>query len=154
MYYALLTLHSLVRWLVLISLLIAIVRAYSGWFKKKPFLKSDNTSRMVAVTTAHLQLVLGLWLYVISPTVRYFMNNFKMAVHQREIRFFGMEHITMMVLAIVLLTIGSAKTKKQTTDQQRFKTMAIWFTIALAVIFFSIPWHFSPFTSRPYFRWF
>ena len=154
MYYAILTLHSLVRWLVLISLLIAIVRAYSGWFGNKKFLKADNTARLVAVTIAHLQLVLGISLYVISPTVRYFMNYFKAAVHQREIRFFGMEHITMMTLAIVLLTIGSAKTKRKATDQQRFKTMAIWFTIALLIIFTSIPWHFSPFTSRPYFRWF
>ena len=154
MYYTLLTLHSLVRWLVLISLLVAIVRAYSGWLGNKPFLKGDNRARIVAATTAHIQLVIGIWLYLISPVVRYFLNYFKLAVHQREIRFFGMEHITMMLIAIVLLTIGSAKTKRQTTDQQKFKTMAIWFTIALLIIFLSIPWHFSPFTSRPYFRWF
>jgi hypothetical protein len=154
MYAVLLTLHSLVRWLVLISLLAAIVRAYQGWFQHKPFTKRDHTIRSVAVTTAHLQLVLGLCLYAISPVVRYFLNYFKVAVHEREIRFFGMEHVTMMVLAIVLLTIGSAKAKRQKTDEQKFKTMAIWFTIALVIIFLSIPWHFSPFTSRPYFRWF
>lgn len=154
MYQTLLILHSLVRWLVLISLLVAIVRAYNGWFGNKPFLKMDNTARMVAVTTAHVQLVIGISLYFISPVVRYFLNYFKEAVHQREIRFFGMEHITMMVVAITLLTIGSAKTKRKTTDQQKFKTMAIWFTIALLIIFLSIPWHFSPLTSRPYFRWF
>ena len=154
MYSTLLTLHSLVRWLVLISLLVAIVRAYRGWLGKKKFLKSDNTARMMAVTTGHIQLVIGICLYIISPVVRYFLNYFKAAVHQREIRFFGMEHITMMLIAIVLLTIGSAKTKRKTTDQQRFKTMAIWFSIALLIIFLSIPWHFSPFTSRPYFRWF
>src|SRR3954469_11701395 len=154
MYYSLLTLHSLVRWLVLISLLVALVRAYNGWLGKKPFTKADHTARMAAVTISHIQLVLGIWLYVISPTVAYFMNYFKEAVHQREIRFFGMEHITMMVLAITLLTIGSAKVKRKTTDQQQFKTMAIWFTIALLLIFSSIPWHFSPLISRPYFRWF
>ncbi|MFL5746471.1 MAG: hypothetical protein ACJ751_17470 [Niastella sp.] len=154
MYQSLLILHSLVRWLVLISLLVAIVRAYSGWLGNKPFLKIDNRTRMVAVTSAHIQLVIGISLYFISPVVRYFLNYFKEAVHQREIRFFGMEHITMMVIAIVLLTIGSVKTKRKTTDQQKFKTMAIWFTIALLIIFLSIPWHFSPFTSRPYFRWF
>lgn len=154
MYQSLLILHSLVRWLVLISLLVAIVRAYRGWLGNKRFLKMDNTARMVAVTTAHVQLVIGVILYFISPVVRYFLNYFKEAVHQREIRFFGMEHITMMVIAIVLLTIGSAKTKRKITDQQMFKTMAIWFTIVLLIIFFSIPWHFSPLTSRPYFRWF
>lgn len=154
MYQLLLILHSLVRWLVLISLLVAIVRAYSGWLGNKPFSKMDNTVRMVAVTTAHIQLVIGISLYFISPVVRYFLNYFKEAVHQREIRFFGMEHITMMVIAIIILTIGSVKTKRKTIDQQKFKTMAIWFTIALLIIFLSIPWHFSPLTSRPYFRWF
>lgn len=154
MYAVLLTLHSLVRWLVLINLLFAIIEAYRGWLKKRPFTKTDNTIRSVAVTTAHIQLVLGICLYAISPVVRYFLSYFKQAVHEREIRFFGMEHVTMMVIAIVLITIGSAKTKKQQTDQQKFKTMAIWFTIALVIIFLSIPWHFSPFTSRPYFRWF
>ncbi|AEW02150.1 hypothetical protein A4D02_34295 [Niastella koreensis] len=154
MYQSLLILHSLVRWLVLISLLVAIVRAYRGWLGHRRFLKADNTARVVAATSAHVQLVIGITLYFISPVVRYFLNYFKAAVHQREIRFFGMEHITMMLIAIVLLTIGSAKTKRKTTDQQKFKTMAIWFTIALLIIFLSIPWHFSPFTSRPYFRWF
>jgi NADH:ubiquinone oxidoreductase subunit 6 (subunit J) len=65
-----------------------------------------------------------------------------------------MEHITMMLIAIVLMTIGSAKSKRKATDKQRFKTLAIWFTIALVIIFASIPWQFSPLTSRPYFRWF
>jgi len=65
-----------------------------------------------------------------------------------------MEHITMMLIAIVLITIGSANAKRQPTDQQRFKTMAILFTIALIIIFASIPWQFSPLTSRPYFRTF
>jgi len=154
MYQSLLILHSLVRWLVLISLLVAIVRAYRGWFGHRRFLKADNTARIVAATSAHIQLVIGITLYFISPVVRYFLNYFKEAVHQREIRFFCIEHVTMMLIAIVLLTIGSAKAKRKNTDQQKFKTMAIWFTIALLIIFLSIPWHFSPFTSRPYFRWF
>jgi hypothetical protein len=153
MYSVLLTIHSLVRWLVLISLFIAVYRAYKGWHNKGTFSKFDNTIRVATVTTSHIQLVLGISLYCISPVVRYFLNYFKKAVHEREIRFFGMEHITMMVIAIVIITIGAAKVNRQTTDQQRFKTMAIWFTIALVIIFSSIPWQFSPLTSRPYFRW-
>lgn len=70
----------------------------------------------------------------------------------RQIRFFGMEHITMMMIAITLITIGSAKAKRKTTDEAKFKTMAIWFSIALLLILSSIPWSFSPLTSRPLFR--
>jgi cell division protein FtsW (lipid II flippase) len=153
MYSVLLTIHSLVRWLVLISLLVAICKAYKGWLGNEKYTRADDIIRSATVNISHLQMVLGIGLYCISPVVRYFMSYFKKAVHEREIRFFGMEHITMMLIAIVLITVGSAKAKRQTTDRQRFRIMAIWFTIALIIIFASIPWHFSPFTRRPYFRW-
>ena len=152
MYSILLAVHSLVRWLVLISLLVAIFQAYKGWLGNKPFTKFDNTIRIATASIAHVQFVLGLVLYCISPVVRYFLGYFKTAVHEREIRFFGMEHIAMMLIAVVLITIGSMKAKRQSTDKQRFKTMAIWFTIALIIILTSIPWQFSPLISRPYFR--
>jgi hypothetical protein len=152
MYALLLALHSLVRWLVLLSLLLAIVRAYHGWFTGRKFSKTDHRVRVAAVTIAHTQVFIGIWLYIISPLVAVFMQHFKQMVHDRHIRFFGMEHITMMLIAIILLTIGSAKTKRKSTDTQQFKCMAIWFTIALLIIFLSIPWSFSPFTSRPLFR--
>jgi hypothetical protein len=152
MYSILLAAHSLVRWLVLISLLVAIFQAYKGWLGNKPFTKLDNTIRSATASIAHVQFVLGIVLYCISPVVRYFLSYFKTAVHEREIRFFGMEHITMMLIAVVLITIGSMKAKRQPTDKQRFKTMAIWFTIALIIILASIPWQFSPLISRPYFR--
>lgn len=109
-------------------------------------------TRVVSAAIAHIQLVLGLTLYFVSPIVNYFLHNFSTAVHERSIRFFGMEHITMMLIAITLVTIGSAKTKRQTTNEQKFKTMTIWYTIAFVIIILSIPWSFSPFTSRPNFR--
>ena len=154
MYYNLLATHSLVRWLVLISLVIALFRAYKGWLSRSHFSKLDNTIRHTTATIAHIQLLLGLWLYSISPLIDYFLSNFKEAVHQREFRFFGMEHSSMMFVAIVLITIGSAKAKRQPTDNEKFKTMAIWYTIGLVVILSSIPWAFSPLTSRPYLRHF
>lgn len=152
MYAILLSLHSLVRWLVLMSLLFALYRAYTGVKSKRAFTKLDDRARHISATIAHLQLILGLWLYFISPVVDYFLHHFKEAVHLREIRFFGMEHITMMVLSIALLTVGSMKVKRKSTDEQKFRTMLVWYSIALVIIFLSIPWAFSPFTARPYFR--
>lgn len=152
MYNTVLALHSLTRWLVLGSLVLALFCAYRGWLLKKTFSKTDDLVRIISAAVAHLQLVLGLTLYFISPIVSYFLHNFKTAVHERSIRFFGMEHITMMLIAITLITIGSAKTKRKLIDEQKFKTWAIWYTVALVIIFLSIPWAFSPFTSRPYYR--
>ncbi|RDC65085.1 hypothetical protein [Adhaeribacter pallidiroseus] len=152
MYSTLLTLHSWVRWLVLVSLLLALFYAYRGWFTNKPFTKSDNTIRNLATSFAHIQILLGLCLYYISPITTYFLHNFKEAVHQREIRFFGMEHSSVMFIALVVITIGSSKAKRHSQDKQKFKIMALWFTIGLLLILSSIPWAFSPLVSRPYFR--
>ncbi len=152
MYATLLALHSLTRWLVLSTLLFAIFRGYRGWLGQKPYLRFDDRVRHITATIAHVQLLLGIWLYFISPIVAYFLHNFHTAVHDRAIRFFGMEHITMMLTGIILITIGSAKAKRQATDRQKFKTMAIWFTVALLVILSSVPWSFSPLISRPNFR--
>lgn len=152
MFVTLLALHSLVRWLVLASLLFAIFRGYRGWLTRKQFSRFDNSVRHWTATIAHIQLLLGGALYVVSPIVNHFLQNFQEAVHQRDLRFFGMEHITMMVLAVVVITIGSAKAKRKPTDAAKYKTMALWFTVGLLIIFLSIPWAFSPFTSRPYLR--
>ncbi|WP_192910104.1 hypothetical protein [Mucilaginibacter ginsenosidivorax] len=58
---------------------------------------------------AHIQLTLGLCLYLISPVVAYFLHHFGTAVHEQAIRFFGMEHITMMLIGITLIAIGPAR---------------------------------------------
>ena len=93
MYYTVLVCHSAVRWLVLISLLFAIFRGYRGWLTNQPFTKFDNIMRHITATIAHIQLLLGLCLYSVSPIVQYFFDHFKEAIHDRQIRFFGMEHI-------------------------------------------------------------
>src|SRR5438105_10736450 len=111
MYPTLLALHSWFRWLVLVSLVFVIYRAIKGWLTNRPFTKLDNTLRHSTATIAHIQLIFGLTLYFISPIVTYFLDHFSEAVHLREIRFFGMEHIVMMLTAITVITIGSIKAK-------------------------------------------
>jgi hypothetical protein len=152
MYAFLLSLHSLFRWVVLITLLVSLARAYYGWLGHKTFTAADNLLRIISITAAHVQLIIGVTFYMISPVVKYFWSNFASAVHERQIRFFGMEHITMMLTAIVLLTIGLAKAKRKRTDAEKFKTIAVWLTIALLIILTSVPWSFSPLTSRPNWR--
>lgn len=152
MYPIILALHSAVRWLVLLSLIIALFRGYRGWRAKLNFGNLDNSIRYWTVTIAHIQLVLGLTLYFISPITNYFIGHFSDAVHQREIRFFGMEHSIVMLAAIVCITIGSAKAKRKKTSHEKFRIIVIWISIALVLILSSIPWAFSPLTSRPHFR--
>jgi uncharacterized membrane protein YbjE (DUF340 family) len=152
MYQVLLPLHSLVRWLVLIALLLAIFRAYRGKVTMREFSSLDNGIMLISVKIVQLQFCIGVALYVLSPVVKYFLHHFNEAVHCREIRFFGMEHITMMVIAVAMITIGSNKATKSIDSQYKYKIMLIWFSIGLIIILTSIPWSFSPLTSRPSFR--
>ena len=155
MYATLLFLHSLLRWVVVILLLVSIIRGFTGWKGNRNFTSSDGKLRLYTVLSAHLQFVIGLILYFVSPTIQYFMQNFKDAMSQAEVRFFGMEHTVMMILAIVILTIGGAKVKRATSHNAKFKTMAIWFLIALIIMVISIPWFLSPMApERPLFRGF
>ncbi|PIF45834.1 hypothetical protein CLU96_2848 [Chryseobacterium sp. 52] len=152
MYQTLTFLHSTFRWIVLLSLFYAIFRAYKGYFSGKVFSKTDDSVRHWTATIAHIQLILGIILYSQSPIIKYFWKNFSEAKSSLDLLFFGLIHALLMMTAIVLVTIGSALAKRKNTDREKFKTMLIWFTIALAVIFMAIPWPFSPLVNRPYFR--
>ncbi|MFB6454961.1 hypothetical protein ACE38W_06790 [Chitinophaga sp. Hz27] len=152
MYPVLLSIHSLIRWVVVVSMALSLITAWQGMRSNRSFTARDVLLRRVTVASVHIQLVLGLWLYFISPVVHYFLANFSTAVHMREIRFFGMEHITMMMTSVVLITIGASKSRRKATDKEKFRTIAIWYSIAFIIMFFSIPWAFSPLTHRPFFR--
>lgn len=152
MYPYLLALHSVFRWLVLLSLFFAIYRSYRGWMTGAAYSKFDNGVRHWSATIAHVQLVLGICLYFVSPLVDYFLHHFKEAVHEREIRFFGMEHSLMMILGIIVITIASMVSKRQPTDTKKFRALALGYTLALLIILSSVPWPFSPLVSRPWLR--
>lgn len=154
MYALLLTIHSWLRWLVLAALAYTLLRSYHGLIKKRTFSLLDNVSNNSTVKIVQIQFLVGLALYAFSPIVRYFLQNFGTAVHERDPRFFGMEHITMMFIAVAVISVGFEKANKKATDRERFMTISIWFTVCLIIIFLSIPWEFSPFTRRPYIRMF
>jgi len=152
MYQTLTFLHSVVRWLVLLSLFYAVFRAYKGYCSGKIFSATDDSVRHWTATIAHIQMVLGIVLYSQSPIISYFWKNFNTAKASFDLLFFGMIHIFLMLFSIVLITVGSSAAKRKTSDRDRFKTMLIWYSTALVLIFTAIPWPFSPFANRPYFR--
>jgi uncharacterized membrane protein YozB (DUF420 family) len=152
MYSFLLSLHSLFRWLVLISLLYAIFRAYKGYRFTSPFTKRDNAIRHWTATIAHMQLMIGVVLYTQSPLIKYFFSPAKHENQNTEPLFFALIHLAIMIVAIVVISIGSALAKRKGSDQEKFSTMLYWFAMALVLIFLAIPWPFSPFAYRPYLR--
>lgn len=152
MYPYLLFFHSIFRWLVVLSLSYALFRGIRGWSGKLPFTKMDNLVRHNSATISHIQLMLGYVLYFNSPVIAYFRSNYHEAIKQFDFVFFGMIHILLMTISIFVITIGSAVAKRKETDAAKFKTMTLFFGIALLIIFMAIPWPFSPLANRPYYR--
>lgn len=149
MYYTLLILHSLNRWLVLASLLYAIWLAWNGYRQKRSFTKTDNTVRHVTATISHIQLTIGMCLYMISPLVRSEAND---AGGYGDLTFFRIVHAGLMLISVVVITIGSAKAKRVDAGPLKFRTMLIWFAIGLLIMLTAVPWPFSPLAARPYYR--
>lgn len=145
MYGILTPIHSLLRWVVLILLLAAIIKSLQGLISKRSFSNSDNKISLYLMISAHTQLVVGILLFFVSPFVQLGGN-----MKDEQIRFFTMEHTTLMIIAIAFITLARILSKKATTDNAKFKRFFIYCLIALLIIFIAIPWPFSP-ISRPWF---
>lgn len=152
MFDILLPVHSLFRWLVLVSLLYSIYFSGRGYFPGWQFSKYHDGIRHWTATIAHIQLVLGILLYTKSITVKAYFSGLVDSTARMESLFFGVIHISSMLAAIVLITICSAKAKRKNESNEKFKTMLIWFSIALLIIILAIPWPFSPLANRPLIR--
>lgn len=132
-YNILLHAHSGLRWLVLLALLMAIVQSFS----RRGITGSISETKSVLVTfiLTHLQLLIGLVLYLVSPKVQFGTDT----MGNSMLRFFTVEHLLGMIIAIALITIGYSRAKKA---DQPFGTVFKYYLIALIVILISIPWPF------------
>ncbi|MBO6516523.1 MAG: hypothetical protein JJ975_08225 [Bacteroidia bacterium] len=149
---SLVIIHSIVRWLVVISLLTSLVVAWSGYGKRSAFTQRVNKLRHWTATLAHCQLVIGITLAFRSPYFTHFWHNLSQPNTHFDFSFYGLIHPGLMTLAIATLTIGSAKTKRSKHDRNKFRTMLIWFTVSAVIIIIAIPWPFSPLSARPLIR--
>ena len=142
--------HSFFRWLVLVFLILAIWRSARGYFYGTVFSATDNRIRHWTATVLHIQLVIGMLLYFKSPVVNHFWGNAR--EDHGDFSFFALIHSTLMFTAVIMATLGSSFARRKPKDSDKFKTMLVWFALALTVILIAIPWPFSPLASRPYIR--
>lgn len=131
--------HSGFRWLLLLFLLIIIVNSLVKWMKRSVFNKTDQRMNVIVMSLAHLQLIIGLILYFISPKVIFEVTSFKEPFY----RFFLIEHLVLMIISIALITIGSVSAKRAETSVLKFKRTFFFQLIALVLILFAIPWPFQ-----------
>lgn len=141
MYTGFLHLHDVLRWLVLVSLAVTLVKYLASWFGNQLWKKTDNILGIVFTSLMDLQLLTGLVLYFfLSPITKLAMSDFGAAMKNSDLRFYAVEHFAMMLIAVVLVHIGRAKSKKAKTDQGKFKITSIFFLIASIIMVVAIPW--------------
>lgn len=153
MYGIVLILHSLLRWVVLITGILAAARGIAGWRSRRPWTLADERAGFWFIMSLDLQFLLGLTLYaVLSPLTWAAFHDFGGAMRDTVLRFWAVEHIFGMLVGIALAHIGRARLHKTSNDSRRHRLAAIFFTLALVAILASIPWPTLP-HGRPLIRW-
>jgi NADH:ubiquinone oxidoreductase subunit 2 (subunit N) len=128
--------HSGWAYLVLITLVIAVVNTLIGRNSKKEFSAQDRKIALFALIATHLQLVLGFVIYFISPLGMASLGQ----MSDKAIRLTSLEHPLINIIAIALITIGWSKHKKAADSQAKFKSIFLFYGLGLLLILSRIPW--------------
>ncbi len=151
MYSFLLSVHNLLRWVILVLILVAIVRSLSGMVSGKPFTGTDKKIGLFLMISAHTTFLIGLYQWFAGPWGLQLIRNYGMGEVMKNAvyRYWTVEHLTGMLIAIVLITIGRGASKKSISDRSKH-TRTFWFyLIALIIILAIVPWPFRPGIGRP-----
>lgn len=139
MHTGLLHLHSALRWLTLLLMLLTITDSLIRMYR--PFKENERKLAMFAMITLHIQLIIGIALYFVSPTIKGFME----AGHIMKTpvaRFYIVEHLLGMMLAIAVVTIGYSRAKRQAEAWAKHRMIFFYYLAGLLLILLSIPWPF------------
>lgn len=139
------TVHNLLRWVIVIFGILTIVLIYSGFFNKKTWSKGVERISTFFTISLDVQLVVGLLLYfVFSNLTKSMFADISAAMQNSTLRFFGIEHVLVMMLAIMFAHIGKSIGKKKLNDEEKFKRAAIFFSISFLLVILGIPWATRP----------
>lgn len=123
-------LHSGFRYIVLALIVAAIIGAIIGLAGKKPYTNGNRKLNLFAMISAHTQLLIGIALYFVSPLVQFNSDTMK----NKVTRYFTVEHWVMMLIAIALITIGHARSKRGATGEAKHKAIIVFYLLAVVVI--------------------
>jgi len=133
--------HSYWAYLAVLLLLLAVVNAIIGLTQNKEFKDKDLRISLFTLIVMHIQLLIGLGWYFMSPWYKALKEvGMGEAMKDAPLRLQTVEHPLMMILAIVLITMGWSKHKKQAADKGKFKTIAIFYGLGLLFVLSRIPW--------------
>jgi hypothetical protein len=140
MYTVLLFLHSWLRWVVIALGLAALSGAVGGLASRREWLRIDDLRLKFFATSLDIQLLIGLILYVISPVTQSGFEDMRLTMRDSILRFFVVEHLFGMVVAVALAHVGRARVRKAADAIARHRTVLIFVGLALFIILLSIPW--------------
>jgi hypothetical protein len=151
-YMTVLVQHSWLRWIVLAIGVIAAVRAWVGWQGRRPWTPTDTRTGRIFGIAADVQFVLGLVLYaVLSPMTKAAFGAGSEMMRNPQLRFWAVEHVALMVLAVASIHVGQVLSRRATADPARHRRAALFFTLACILALAGIPWPGGP-NARPLFR--
>ena len=136
----LLSIHNIFRWVVILALLWGLYRAYSGWLGKKPWSALDRRAGMLLTIAYDIQFLLGLILAFISPIVASAFSNLNAAMQVKELRFFAVEHMPMMFLALIFGHVTSVVSRRAGSEMRKHRHAAIGFTLVAIITVAATPW--------------
>jgi membrane protein DedA with SNARE-associated domain len=125
----------------MVLVLLAIFQSLAGWLGDRPYTETNRKINLFAMISAHTQLLLGIILYFISPLVQFNSGTMK----NNETRYWTVEHLTMMLFAIALITVGYLRSKKILTAEGKHRAISIFYSLALLVIIVAIVQSLRPF---------
>lgn len=130
------TIHSTLAYAVIAMLIIATINAFLGLSSKRDFAPKDRSLALVALILSHIQLVVGLILWAVSPLGKQAMSQMSNAA----MRLTAVEHPVVNIIAIVLITVGWSKHKKEESSNGKFKKIGIGYALGLLLLLSRIPW--------------
>ncbi len=128
--------HSGWAYVVILLLLIATLNALMGYLSKKEFTAKDKKIALFALIVTHLQLLIGLILYFVSPNGHQSLSN----ISDSQARLTALEHPFAAILAIILITIGWSRHKKTLASDLKFKLILIFYGLGLLLLLGRLPW--------------
>lgn len=140
LYSAMLHVHSAGRWVVLLLLLFAILNSLIAG--KRPYIRTDNRLGLLLTIAADLMLLVGIYLWFVGDWGYKLIQNNGMSAVMKDatLRFFAVEHLAGMLIAIILIHIGKAQGRKAISDKAKHRRTMIFYLVALLIILASIPW--------------
>jgi hypothetical protein len=152
MYSALLTVHSWLRWLVLLAALLVLVRAIAGVTQRRPWTPADDSAAKWFGISLDVQMLIGLIIYFfLSPFTMSAWSDIGGAMRDATTRFIVIEHQFGMIIAVALAHIGRSRIRKSHEGARRHRLALIFFGLAVVIVVASIPWPGRP-AGRELFR--